>query len=824
MNAGSGDTIELEAGDYSTVASNGSAPFVVGTSVTIEADPNNTAPVYLDGANTTSVVTVASGVTATIGGVTIENGSSSASTSGGALTNAGTLTISDSTVEGNTAQYGAGGVLNNGTLTVTDSAFIDNSAGSSGGAVRNGGTFTSAASTFIGNAAGSGGGAIDNFSSLSVSTVTSSTIVAVAGQFGGVITAANGTFTEAGDVITGACVLVAVTDDGYNVVASATCDSSAATDVVDSSLASELAASASNGGSTETVALEPGNPAIESILNFTTVGSSPSFTLCPTTDQRGISSPNGLSCDAGAAQLQLDSQSIIFTTSPPSGATYTGTNYSHYDVAATGGASGNAVTFTVDPSSTSGCTISSAAIVQYGSSPGTCVIDANQAGTAGGTTEYEPAQNQQTFSITATIPTAPDVYATPGVGSATVNWDSPSSDGGEAITGYNVFEGTEAGGESSSPVNSSPITPAATSYVVGGLTNGTRYYFTIEAVNSVGSSPASSEVSALPMGGPGAPTNVTATQEGPTSISLSWSAPADNGGAPLAAYAIYRSTTPTFTGTQIAGVSGTSYTDADLSASTTYYYWIGDNNGFYDSPPSSVATATTEAATVTPPPTARVPVVTGISARYGTAGTTTVTIRGYGFELGNRAYFGKVPATTRVIDDGSAVEAVEAVVPIGQGTVLVRVANNVGVRSAAGFRFIYLPKMGIEVVRATSRGVVVSVRCVVGPCHLVAPQFGQITYGNLKSGGVTWRLLAQRSHANLRTDQTRTFLLSFDKAGITTLSINSRVRRVNAIVDLNDRLLGVEVLGVTLVHSRVGAHWQIRSVVSPAWGRWSAPR
>ncbi len=61
---------------------------------------------------------------------------------------------------------------------------------------------------------------------------------------------------------------------------------------------------------------------------------------------------------------------------------------------AAGGASGNPVTFTVDPSSTSVCSIAGAVVSFL--AVGTCTIDANQAGGPG----YSPAgQIQQVIAV-----------------------------------------------------------------------------------------------------------------------------------------------------------------------------------------------------------------------------------------------------------------------------------------------------------------------------------------------------------------------------------------------------------------------------------------
>jgi fibronectin type 3 domain-containing protein len=83
-----------------------------------------------------------------------------------------------------------------------------------------------------------------------------------------------------------------------------------------------------------------------------------------------------------------------------------------------------------------------------------------------------------------------------GTGSSDVilSWAASPSAG---VVGYNVYRGTASGGESSTPLNSTPIN--GTSYVDAKVTHGTAYYYVVTAVGSNGvQSATSNETEATP--------------------------------------------------------------------------------------------------------------------------------------------------------------------------------------------------------------------------------------------------------------------------------------------------------------------------------------
>jgi hypothetical protein len=90
---------------------------------------------------------------------------------------------------------------------------------------------------------------------------------------------------------------------------------------------------------------------------------------------------------------------------------------------------------------------------------------------------------------------------------------------------------------------------------------------------------------------PGVPTNVVASAQSSSSIQITWNAPS-SGGAP-GSYIIYRSSSSTGNYSQVGTSNTTSYTDIDLTASTTYYYKVAAQNSAGTGTQSSSVSAKT---------------------------------------------------------------------------------------------------------------------------------------------------------------------------------------------------------------------------------------
>jgi RHS repeat-associated protein len=118
-----------------------------------------------------------------------------------------------------------------------------------------------------------------------------------------------------------------------------------------------------------------------------------------------------------------------------------------------------------------------------------------------------------------------------GVAAARISWVAGANNGGSPLTSYAV---------TASPGGQVVTVPASTtSVVVGNLTIGTAYTFTVAATNGIGTGPASQPSNSLVAATfPGAPTAVTAVEEG-GNVRVSWTPPATTGFNPLQLYQIF---------------------------------------------------------------------------------------------------------------------------------------------------------------------------------------------------------------------------------------------------------------------------------------------
>jgi len=266
-------------------------------------------------------------------GVTLQNGNFA---NGGAILNAGALTLTDVAFVGNAAEGGRGGaVYNDGTLLIADSRFLGNSAGVDGGAIyaTDGSTADVQRSLFSGNTATANGGALALVGSGAAFTLTNSTLIGNAADRGGALHAAasvtllndtleansataggalwheSGTLRAKNTILHGSraldglssqldCDGPVIVSDGGNAMGDMSCNGNA--ELGDQiGVDPLLGALADHGGPTQTLLPGSGSPAIDAGTN----------TGCPSQDQRSASRPrdgdgNGSAiCDVGAVEV-----------------------------------------------------------------------------------------------------------------------------------------------------------------------------------------------------------------------------------------------------------------------------------------------------------------------------------------------------------------------------------------------------------------------------------------------------------------------------------------------------------------------------------------
>src|SRR5262245_44795183 len=161
-----GGTVDFQSGLTGTIPLT-SGELAISKNLTITG-PGASA-LTVSGNHASRVFDIAAGFTVAISGLTIADGSVT-NANGGGILNAGTLTLTDCLLSGNSTSGmfttgNGGGIYNSGgTLTITASTLMNNSASGAvgGGGISNqSGTLTITESTFSHNSAADGGG-IDN--------------------------------------------------------------------------------------------------------------------------------------------------------------------------------------------------------------------------------------------------------------------------------------------------------------------------------------------------------------------------------------------------------------------------------------------------------------------------------------------------------------------------------------------------------------------------------------------------------------------------------------------------------------------------------------
>ncbi|WP_433211891.1 beta strand repeat-containing protein [Dactylosporangium sp. CS-047395] len=195
----------------------------------------------------------------------------------------------------------------------------------------------------------------------------------------------------------------------------------------------------------------------------------------------------------------------------------------------------------------------------------------------GDSPESDPSQ-----SVTPALPPGVPTIgtATRGAGQASVTFTAPGSDGGSTITGYTVTSNPDG------ITNTCPSSPCT----VSPLVNGTAYTFTVHATNAAGSSGESgASNSVTPADVPGAPTQVSAVP-GDTQATVSFTAPAGNGGSAVTGYTITSSP-----GAIVKTCAASPCTVTGLANGTAYQFTVRATNAVGDSVASSASSAVTPA-------------------------------------------------------------------------------------------------------------------------------------------------------------------------------------------------------------------------------------
>src|SRR5207247_1630419 len=124
---------------------------------------------------------------------------------------------------------------------------------------------------------------------------------------------------------------------------------------------------------------------------------------------------------------------------------------------------------------------------------------------------------------------------------------------------------------------------------------------------------------------PSAPPTLVATG-GNAQVTLTWQAPASDGGSPITNYRIYRGTSSN--GETLLATIGNvlTYTDTSVTNGVTYYYQVSAVNAAGEGPRSNEASATPSPPPPPPPDFGISATPASLSLQIGSSGTSTIAL------------------------------------------------------------------------------------------------------------------------------------------------------------------------------------------------------
>lgn len=460
--------------------------------------------------------------------------------------------------------------------TLIGDTFSGNMAMTEGGAIASFGTTTVSNSTLYNNgiigtgpSGDGGGGGVQNTGTISI---TQTTLSANQSKYGANIHVYNDTQLQPGpptttlrmSVVTSGvngqnCSgSVVITDGGYNLESATSCGFSALNGSLQNTNP-QLGPLQSNGGPTQTMALPLQSPAVDAI-------SSSASGCTGSTDQRGVTRPQGTRCDIGAfevVQSGADTQPPTVPTGlAPTSVTVSSVSLSWNASTDNVGVAGYTVYRNgVLLSTVSGSSLTYNDTSVNASTTYSYTIDA-----------FDAAGNHsaQSQPASATTPAQPDTTApsTPagltaqvgGSGEVDLAWSASTDNVG--VTGYTVYRN----GATLATVSSSKV-----SYADKTVASVANYTYTVDAFDAAGNHSAQSAPSTVitpDWTPPSAPTGLSATVMSSSEIDLAWQASTDN--VAVAGYTVYRNgiaVGKTGSGTVV-------YADTGLGHGFTYTYTV----------------------------------------------------------------------------------------------------------------------------------------------------------------------------------------------------------------------------------------------------------